>query len=246
MSLAFKNIFHGYGGLEVLKDVSFKTEPGRITVLLGPSGCGKSTLLKLAAGFEKPVMGSVCFNESPVTGPGVERGMMFQTPVLFDWLTVAGNVAFGLRQAGVRGKEQQDRVNRFMALTGLADFKDYYPGALSGGMQQRAALARLLVMEPQCLLMDEPFSGLDAQLRPKMQELVLSVWRDLRPTVLFVTHDVEEALVLGHRILVFSKRPGHIVKDIERALEKKDPLDQLADPGFGKEKKNLLEILRDL
>ena len=125
MSLTFKNISHGYGGLEVLKDVSFKAEPGRITVLLGPSGCGKSTLLKLAAGFEKPVAGTVCFNESPVTGPGVERGMMFQTPVLFDWLTAAGNVAFGLRQAGVRGKEQQDRVNRFMALTGLADFKDY-------------------------------------------------------------------------------------------------------------------------
>ena len=246
MSLEFKNISHGYGGLEVLKDVSFRAEPGRITVLLGPSGCGKSTLLKLADGFEKPVAGSVCFNESPVTGPGAERGMMFQTPVLFDWLTAAGNVAFGLRQAGVRGKEQLDRVNRFMALTGLADFGDYYPDALSGGMQQRTALARLLVMEPQCLLMDEPFAALDAQLRPKMQELVLSVWRDLRPTVLFVTHDVEEALVLGHRILVFSKRPGCIVREIERNFDKEDPLEQLMDPDFGKEKKNILEILRDL
>lgn len=246
MSLEFNNVSHGYGGLEVLENVSFTAEPGKITVLLGPSGCGKSTLLKLAAGFELPGEGSVCFDGRPVTCPGAERGMMFQTPVLFDWLTAANNVAFGLKQAGVRGKERKERVDRFMALTGLSDFGGYYPSALSGGMQQRAALARLLVMEPQCLLMDEPFAALDAQLRPKMQRLVLSVWEDLRPTVLFVTHDVEEALVLGHRILVFSKRPGRIVEVIETDFEKNDPLDQLLDPGFGKEKKRILEILRDL
>lgn len=246
MSLEFKKVSHGYGSLQVPSQVSFRAEPGKITVLLGPSGCGKSTLLKLAAGFEAPAEGEVLFDRKPVTGPGAKRGMMFQTPVLFDWLTASENVAFGLKQAGILRKERKERVTRFMELTGLLDFGSYYPNALSGGMQQRVALARLLVMEPECLLMDEPFAALDAQLRPKMQQLVLSIWKDLHPTVLFVTHDVEEALLLGHRILVFSRRPGTITKMIETEFEKEDPLEMVTKSEFGLRKKEILEVLRAL
>jgi NitT/TauT family transport system ATP-binding protein len=209
--------------VEALRDISLEVEDayspdgrdvGEFRVLLGPSGCGKSTILRLIAGLDRPDKGQVLVNGKPVTGPGRDRGMVFQKYTSFPWLSVADNVAYGMRINGAPAAEQAKTVKHLLDAVGLSAFAKAYPDTLSGGMQQRVAIARTLAVRPQIILMDEPFGALDAQTRGEMQELLLRIWDETASTVLFVTHDVEEALYLADRIFILSARPGTIVEDV--------------------------------
>jgi ABC-type nitrate/sulfonate/bicarbonate transport system ATPase subunit len=184
-----------------------------ITVL-GPSGCGKSTLLRIVAGLDAPTQGEVLLDGQRVQGPGADRGMVFQSYTLFPWLTVRENICFGLREKGMPIAHQAEIADRFIAEVGLAGFESHYPKQLSGGMQQRVALARALANDPKVLLLDEPFGALDNQTRALMQELLLSIWELHKKTVLFVTHDVDEAIFMANRCVVFSARPGRIKNEL--------------------------------
>ncbi|MFN3810578.1 MAG: ABC transporter ATP-binding protein [Roseateles asaccharophilus] len=182
--------------------------------ILGPSGCGKSTLLRIVAGLDAPSSGEVLLDGCKVLGPGADRGMVFQSYTLFPWLTVLENVAFGLRERGLPKAQQLEIAQDFIAKVGLAKFAGHYPKQLSGGMQQRTALARALANGPRMLLMDEPFGALDHQTRELMQELLLGIWEREKKTVLFVTHDIDEAIFMGSRVVVMSARPGRIKSDL--------------------------------
>jgi ABC-type nitrate/sulfonate/bicarbonate transport system ATPase subunit len=184
-----------------------------ITVL-GPSGCGKSTLLRIVAGLDTPSIGKVLLDGEAVTGPGADRGMVFQSYTLFPWLTVRQNICFGLREKGMPEAEQAEIAARFIAEVGLGGFEQHFPKQLSGGMQQRVALARALANDPKILLLDEPFGALDNQTRALMQELLLSIWELHKKTVLFVTHDIDEAIFMANRCVVFSARPGRIKNEL--------------------------------
>ena len=181
--------------------------------ILGPSGCGKSTLLRIVAGLDTQTAGEVLLDGRPVHGPGADRGMVFQSYTLFPWLTVLDNVCFGLRERGLPRTQQLEIARDFIAKVGLKGFENHYPKQLSGGMQQRTALARALANDPRMLLMDEPFGALDHQTRELMQELLLGIWEAQRKTVLFVTHDIDEAVFMGGRVVVMSARPGRIKLD---------------------------------
>jgi NitT/TauT family transport system ATP-binding protein len=187
---------------------------GEFQVFLGPSGCGKSTILRMVAGLDFPTTGEVLVNGEQVTGPGPERGMVFQKYTSFAWLTVAGNVEYGLRIKGTPEAERREIVNHLIDAVGLRGFENAYPHTLSGGMQQRLAIARSLAVRPQVLLMDEPFGALDAQTRNDMQSLLLRIWEETAATVMFVTHDVAEAVFLADRLYVVSPRPGRILDEI--------------------------------
>jgi ABC-type nitrate/sulfonate/bicarbonate transport system ATPase subunit len=209
--------------IEALRDVNLEVEDaysadgrdvGEFRVLLGPSGCGKSTVLRLIAGLDRPDTGEVLINGRRVEGPGRDRGMVFQKYTAFPWLTVVENIAYGLRVNGVAPAERRQIVGELVQAVGLAGFEKAYPETLSGGMQQRLAIARTLAVRPEVILMDEPFGALDAQTRSAMQELLLRVWEETACTVLFVTHDVEEAVYLADRIYVMSARPGAIVEEV--------------------------------
>jgi NitT/TauT family transport system ATP-binding protein len=182
--------------------------------LLGPSGCGKSTLLRMVAGLDRPTTGRVLLDGEPVAGPGADRGMVFQSYTLFPWLTVEENIGFGLREQGVRAEERRRVAGHFIERVGLRGFERHYPRMLSGGMQQRTALARALANDPKVLLLDEPFGALDNQTRALMQELLLGIWEADRKTVLFVTHDIDEAIFMANRVAVMTARPGRIKSDI--------------------------------
>jgi len=188
---------------------------GEFRVLLGPSGCGKSTLLRLIAGLDHADSGEVLVNERPVSGPGKDRGMVFQKYTSFPWLTVAGNIAYGLKINGVSTEQSKETVAQLIQAVGLSGFENAYPETLSGGMQQRVAIARTLALRPSVILMDEPFGALDAQTRSEMQQLLLKVWDETASTILFVTHDVEEAIYLADRIFIMSAHPGTIVEDVQ-------------------------------
>ncbi len=198
----------------VVKDISFDIAPGQLICLIGPSGCGKTTLLNMIAGFTKPASGSVMVNGRPVVRPGPDRCVVFQQDALFPWLTVEENITFGLKRSSQKKNPSHQSVKRILELVGLLPFKNYLPDAISGGMKQRVALARVLVLRPQILLMDEPFGALDAQSREDMQDLLLELWAKLKPTIFFVTHDLSEAIVLADRILLMNKAPGRIISDI--------------------------------
>jgi ABC-type nitrate/sulfonate/bicarbonate transport system ATPase subunit len=189
-------------------------DAGEFRVLLGPSGCGKSTILRCVAGLDRPTSGEVSVNGKPVTGPGRDRGMVFQKYTSFPWLTVADNIAYGLRLSGTPAVERQQIVTQLIQAVGLSGFEKAYPDTLSGGMQQRVAIARTLALRPEVILMDEPFGALDAQTRGDMQQLLLRIWDESASTILFVTHDVEEGIYLADRLYVVSPRPGTIVEDI--------------------------------
>ncbi len=209
---------HGSGDAGVLKEISMKARRGEMICILGRSGCGKSTLLKILAGFMPPSSGLVRLNGNPVSRPGPDRCVVFQEDALFPWLTVRENIAFGLKGRKMDRGEQQREVDRFVSLVGLTDYGDYLPQEISGGMKQRVSLARVLILQPEVLLMDEPFAALDAQTREEMQNLLLYLWEKLSHTVLFVTHDVNEAVLLADRIILFEKEPGRIKKDIKISL----------------------------
>ena len=181
--------------------------------ILGPSGCGKSTLLRIVAGLDRPSAGEVLLDGGRIRGPGADRGMVFQSYTLFPWLTVLDNICFGLRERGVPRAEQLAIANGFVAKVGLQGFEHHYPKQRSGGMQQRTAIARALAIDPRILLMDEPFGALDHQTRELMQELLLGIWEAEKKTVLFVTHDIDEAVFMGSRVVVMSARPGRIKLD---------------------------------
>ena len=193
---------------------------GEFRVLLGPSGCGKSTLLRLIAGLDHADDGEVLVNDQPVHGPGKDRGMVFQKYTSFPWLTVAGNIAYGMEINGIPEAKRKETVAQLVQDVGLGGFENAYPETLSGGMQQRVAIARTLALRPAVILMDEPFGALDAQTRSEMQQLLLKVWDETASTIVFVTHDVEEAVYLADRIFVMSAHPGTIIEDVQVPFER--------------------------
>ncbi|KUJ84102.1 taurine ABC transporter ATP-binding protein [Ruegeria marisrubri] len=199
--------------VQALKDVSLHLNEGELMSVLGPSGCGKTTLLNIVAGFLAPTEGQVVMNGHTVTGPDAERGMVFQQGALFEWMNVRENVSFGPRMKGQKEAEWGDNVDHLLDVTGLGDFKDKAIYELSGGMQQRVALARCLANDPDVILMDEPLGALDALTREKMQGLVLKLWKETGKTIILITHSVEEAILLGERLLVMAPRPGRIHKE---------------------------------
>ena len=208
---------------------------GEFRVLLGPSGCGKSTLLRLIAGLDRADSGEVLVNGAPVTGPGRDRGMVFQKYTSFPWLTVSQNVEYGLKINGFPEEERRQTVERLIEAVGLSGFEKSFPETLSGGMQQRVAIARTLALRPSVILMDEPFGALDAQTREDMQELLLRIWGESASTVLFVTHDVDEAIYLADHIYILCARPGTIIEDVpvpfgrprDRSIKQTEPFHQL-------------------
>jgi NitT/TauT family transport system ATP-binding protein len=206
-----------------LDDVSLAVRDREFLALLGPSGCGKSTLLYLDGGFLRVEQGSVLVDNRPIAGPGPDRGIVFQHFALFPWKTVRGNILYGLERQGMPREEREKRAQAFVDLVGLRGFEDSYPAQLSGGMKQRAAIARTLAIDPRVLLMDEPFGALDAQTRSLMQAELLRIWQGSRKTVIFVTHDVQEAVFLAERIAVMSARPGHIKEIVETRFDKDNP-----------------------
>ena len=212
--------------------------------ILGPSGCGKSTLLRIVAGLDHPTGGEVRLDGQPVHGPGADRGMVFQSYTLFPWLNVLDNVCFGLRERGVPRAEQLDTAHAFLAKVGLKGFDQHYPKQLSGGMQQRVAIARALANGPRMLLMDEPFGALDHQTRELMQELLLGIWEAERKTVLFVTHDIDEAVFMGSRVVVMSARPGRIKLDRPVDLPHPRHYSVKTSPAFAALKAELTEQVR--
>ena len=203
----------GGGATLALQATDLSVAENDFVTILGPSGCGKSTLLRIVAGLDQASAGKVELDGQPVHGPGADRGMVFQSYTLFPWLSVLDNVAFGLRERGLQRAEQLDIANDFIAKVGLRGFERHYPKQLSGGMQQRTAIARALANNPRILLMDEPFGALDHQTRELMQELLLGIWEAQRKTVLFVTHDIDEAVFMANRVVVMSARPGRIKLD---------------------------------
>ena len=207
-----------------LKDIDLAIPRGQFTCLLGPSGCGKSTLLNAVAGFAQPTAGTIAVDGRRVTGPGPERGMVFQEYALFPWMTVEQNIRFGLEIKRLGGAEIARRVGDLLELLALADFRHRYPKDLSGGMRQRVAIARVLALDPPILLMDEPFGALDALTRRNLQDELLRLWAALKKTILFVTHSIEEAVYLADRIVVMTYRPGTVKRDLMVELERpRDP-----------------------
>jgi ABC-type nitrate/sulfonate/bicarbonate transport system ATPase subunit len=198
-----------------LQATNLEVAENDFVTILGPSGCGKSTLLRIVAGLDRQTTGDVLLDGKTIHGPGADRGMVFQSYTLFPWLTVRDNVCFGLRERGLAREEQLDIANSFLKKVGLVGFEDHFPKQLSGGMQQRTALARALANNPRMLLMDEPFGALDHQTRELMQEHLLGIWEAERKTILFVTHDIDEAVFMGSRVVVMSARPGRIKLDRE-------------------------------
>jgi NitT/TauT family transport system ATP-binding protein len=205
---------------EAVRELSLRVRPGEFVSLIGPSGCGKSTLLNVIAGFTAPSAGRVELDGAPVRGPGPQRGVVFQQYALFPWLTVLGNVEFGLRALGLVRERRREIALGLLERSGLADFAQHYPEQLSGGMRQRVGIARALATDPAVLLLDEPFGALDAQTREVMQEILLDSWQRSRPSVLFVTHDIEEAVFLSDRVYVMSARPGRVRAELVIGLER--------------------------
>ncbi|MBR0649778.1 ABC transporter ATP-binding protein [Roseomonas terrae] len=228
-----------------LQPTDLTVQPGEFVAILGPSGCGKSTLLRIVAGLDRPTAGAVTLDGVAVTAPGPDRGMVFQSYTLFPWLTVAQNIRFGLEERGLPLAEQAAIADRFIARTGLRGFENHWPRQLSGGMQQRCALARALANDPEILLLDEPFGALDHQTRELMQELLLEIWEADRKTVLFVTHDIDEAIFLANRVVVMSARPGRIKADVAVPLSYPRDWTMKTTPDFATLKARLMGEIRD-
>ncbi len=227
-----------------LEPISLSVADNAFVTILGPSGCGKSTLLRLVAGLDRPSAGRIVLDGKPVAAPGADRGMVFQSYTLFPWLTVADNIAFGLREKGVPAPQRSTVVREWLGRIGLEGFEQHYPKQLSGGMQQRTAIARALANDPAILLLDEPFGALDNQTRALMQELLLGIWERERKTVLFVTHDIEEAIFLASRVVVMTARPGRIKADVAIDLPHPRHYTIKTSPEFSQLKARLTEEIR--
>jgi NitT/TauT family transport system ATP-binding protein len=224
-SISLSGVFRSYANSSgsrtpALQNIDLEIEQGEFVCIVGPSGCGKSTLLHLLAGLDRPTTGMVTVDGAPVTGPGTDRILLFQELGLFPWLTVRQNVEFGMKMSGVSKKDRTERARFFLRMVHLSHFEDHYIHQLSGGMKQRVALARSLTLKPKILLMDEPFAALDAQTRDLLHDELERVWKETSPTIVFVTHNVREAVRLGDRVLLMSFRPGRIKKEFEVDLQR--------------------------
>ena len=240
----------GGGHVQALQDVSLDLKSGELMSVLGPSGCGKTTLLNILAGFLAPTSGQVVLNDTPVAGPGPERGMVFQQGALFEWMSVRDNVGFGPKMKGAPRAESREKVDHLLDVVGLQDFKEKMVYELSGGMQQRVALARCLANEPDVILMDEPLGALDALTREKMQGLVLKLWKETGKTIILITHSVEEALLLGERLLVMAPRPGRIHKEYRLPFADMgvdaDLREVKKDPQYAPTREEILSMIWDM
>ncbi len=234
--------------IEAVKDVSFSVASNEFCVLLGPSGCGKSTALRMIAGLETPSSGRILLDGEPIHGPDRDRGMVFQSYTSFDWLTVEGNIEYGMKRNGVPKAERAERTAYFLDLVRLTRFKDAWPSQLSGGMKQRVAIARTLANQPAVLLMDEPFGALDAETRWNMQELMIAIGESTDTTVVMVTHDIEEALFLGDRVVFFSRHPGTVLENEPVAFKQGRRIaskeDALALPGYVEAERHIMALMR--
>ena len=229
--------------LSALSDINIEVDASEFVVLVGPSGCGKSTLLNIVGGLDKATSGSVTIEGREVTGPGADRGMVFQGYSLFPWLTVEKNVEFGLKMQKKPKAQRSETAKRYIDMVGLTGFERALPKELSGGMKQRVAIARTLAANPEILLMDEPFGALDAQTRVVMQELLAKISRQTGNTILFITHDIDEAILLGSKIYVMSRRPGTIRKEIAVRIEGERNHNTLVRPEFLSIKKEIMDML---
>ncbi len=247
VTLEVKNLYKYFdtpkGAITALNNINFKAHKREFVCVIGPSGCGKSTLIRILAGLESPSGGSVLLNGNSVTGPGPDRGMVFQGYTLFPWLTVKRNVMFGLLESGHGFPAAEEQAMQWIELVGLAKFSDSYPHQLSGGMKQRVAIARALANQPKILLMDEPFGALDPQTRCKMQSHLLEIWKNIDITVVFITHDLDEAIYLADRILVLRAHPGEVEEVIEVPVPQPRNTGQLLSDEFLATKKRLEELV---
>ena len=244
-------VVRGEGGgpsdrFTALEDITLDVRPGEFLALVGPSGCGKSTLLDLLGGLTAPTSGRILLDGRPIEGPARDRGIVFQQYALFPWRTAAQNVEFGLDIAGLKAKQRREIARHYLDLVGLTAFADRYPHELSGGMKQRVAIARSLAYDPEVLLMDEPFAALDAQTRETLQGELLRIWRATGKTIIFITHGIDEAVVLGQRVAVMTSRPGRIkhVVEIPEALRNESE-DVRSLPEFGPVRHEVWSLLRD-
>jgi NitT/TauT family transport system ATP-binding protein len=236
----------GRGGdaFEAVRDLTFAAAAGELICILGPSGCGKSTLLGALAGHIAINAGRLAVDDEPVSGPSPERGVVFQQHTLFPWKTVRDNVAFGPKMRGVERADRRRQADEILALVGLTGFEAFYPSQLSGGMQQRVEIARVLINQPDVLLMDEPFGALDALTRAMMHEVLLEIWTKIPTTTLFVTHDIDEALFLADRVIMMSARPGRVIEDIRVPFERPRRPELVTATEFVGLKRHFLELLR--
>jgi NitT/TauT family transport system ATP-binding protein len=229
-----------------LDNITLDIHSGQFVVLVGPSGCGKSTLLDLLGGLATPTSGQILVDGVPVTGPGLDRGIVFQQYALLPWRTAQGNVEFGLEAKGLPRRERAGRAREYLGLVGLTGFHDRYPHELSGGMKQRVAIARSLAFDPDVLLMDEPFAALDAQTRDGLQDELLRIWEHTGKTIVFITHGIEEAVYLGQRVAVMTSRPGRIKQIVDIPLTSRTAAEDLrSDPQFGRYRHEIWTLLRD-
>ena len=249
LCMTFTNPMNG-AKVEALKDINFSLKQGELLSVLGPSGCGKTTLLNMIAGFINPTSGHLSLGGNVIDSPGVERGMVFQQGALFEWLPVSKNVDFGLRMKNMSADESAGLVDKWLNIVGLNGFGDTPTYQLSGGMQQRVALARCLVNNPDLILMDEPLGALDALTREKMQSLILELWKETGKTIIIITHSVEEALLLGERLFVMAPRPGRIFKEYNLPFAEQGLTTSLRDikqqKDFSKVREEILTMIWDM
>jgi NitT/TauT family transport system ATP-binding protein len=232
-------------GVEAVSGVSLDVKPGDFVSVIGPSGCGKSTLLNLVAGFLKPTRGQVLLDGQAVGAPGADRGVVFQQYSLFPWMTVRRNVEFGLRMQGRSASAREAAARTLLGLAGLLAFENHYPDQLSGGMKQRVGIVRALATSPQVLLMDEPFGALDSQTRTVMQEILTNMWQQLQLSVLFITHDIEEAIFLSEKVYVMTARPGRIKAEIAIPLPRPRTPEMMVTPAFHALVRQLKSLIRE-
>ena len=231
--------------VQAVSDVSLRVAPGEFVSLIGPSGCGKSTLLNIVAGFASPTSGRALLDGQPITGPGSDRGVVFQQYSLFPWMSVRKNVEFGLKMQGVATSRRETTARTLLGLAGLLAFENHYPDQLSGGMKQRVGIVRALATSPQVMLMDEPFGALDAQTRVVMQQILTNMWQKFRLSVLFVTHDIEEAIFLSDRVYVMTARPGRIKAELEIALPRPRTAEMMSSMMFTQILHKLRNLIRE-
>ena len=240
-----KQFAKGERRVVALQDIDLTVAEREFVAILGPSGCGKSTLLNMVAGFDQPTRGSVKVAGEEIAAPAPTRGVVFQEPALFPWLSVMDNVVFGPKTLGQPAASYRARAAQIIEQIGLSGFEASYPAELSGGMRQRVGIARVLILEPKVLLMDEPFGSLDAQTRTLMQELLLALWERHQQTVLFVTHDIEEAILLADRVCVMTSRPGRIKKSIEVRMPRPRSIESTTSPEFNALRREVLDLIRE-